>query len=99
MKSIDPLVWSACNAYLTHFNVPAFPPPLPHVMSPHGQDRAHRIGQTREVHIYRLVTSSSIEENILKKAQQKRHLDFLGGRERGELCDAAGANDDREKIR
>ncbi|CAN0437795.1 unnamed protein product, partial [Hapterophycus canaliculatus] len=41
------------------------------------QDRAHRIGQTREVHIYRLVTSSSIEENILKKAQQKRHLDFL----------------------
>lgn len=42
------------------------------------QDRAHRIGQTREVHIYRLVTSSSIEENILKKAQQKRHLDFLG---------------------
>ncbi|CAM9579113.1 unnamed protein product, partial [Laminaria digitata] len=46
-------------------------------MDAQAQDRAHRIGQTREVHIYRLVTSSSIEENILKKAQQKRHLDFL----------------------
>lgn len=50
----------------------------------HSQDRAHRIGQTREVHIYRLVTSSSIEENILKKAQQKRHLDFLGEQSKAE---------------
>lgn len=41
------------------------------------QDRAHRIGQTRDVHIYRLVTSSSIEENILVKAKQKQQLDFL----------------------
>lgn len=36
-----------------------------------------RIGQTREVHIYRLVTEHSIEENILTKAKQKRNLDFL----------------------
>lgn len=41
------------------------------------QDRAHRIGQTREVNIYRLVCSSTVEENILVKAKQKRHLDFL----------------------
>ncbi|CAN0229628.1 unnamed protein product, partial [Phaeothamnion confervicola] len=46
-------------------------------MDAQAQDRAHRIGQTRDVHIYRLVTRSTIEENILKKAQQKRHLDFL----------------------
>lgn len=39
--------------------------------------RAHRIGQTREVHIYRMVTEHSIEENILRKAKQKSNLDFL----------------------
>jgi hypothetical protein len=46
-------------------------------MDAQAQDRAHRIGQTREVHIYRLVCSSTIEENILIKAKQKQHLDFL----------------------
>ena len=46
-------------------------------MDAQAQDRAHRIGQTRDVHIYRLVTQHTIEENILVKAQQKRHLDFL----------------------
>ena len=29
------------------------------------------------MHIYRLVASDTVEENILVKAQQKRHLDFL----------------------
>jgi superfamily II DNA/RNA helicase len=46
-------------------------------MDAQAQDRAHRIGQTREVHIYRLVSQSTVEENILTKAKQKRHLDFL----------------------
>ena len=46
-------------------------------MDAQAQDRAHRIGQTREVHIYRLVCASTIEENILTKAMQKKHLDFL----------------------
>jgi hypothetical protein len=36
-----------------------------------------RIGQTREVHIFRLVTEHSIEENILLKARQKRNLDIM----------------------
>lgn len=39
------------------------------------QDRCHRIGQTRDVHIYRFVSEHTIESNILKKANQKRHLD------------------------
>jgi len=39
------------------------------------QDRAHRIGQTRDVHIYRLVSEYTIEANILRKANQKRMLD------------------------
>ncbi|CAH0479516.1 unnamed protein product [Peronospora belbahrii] len=46
-------------------------------MDAQAQDRAHRIGQTRDVHIYRLVSEHTVEENILCKAQQKRHLDFL----------------------
>ena len=39
------------------------------------QDRAHRIGQTRDVHIYRFVSEHTIEANILRKANQKRLLD------------------------
>ncbi|XP_050219671.1 protein PHOTOPERIOD-INDEPENDENT EARLY FLOWERING 1 [Mercurialis annua] len=46
-------------------------------MDQQAQDRCHRIGQTREVHIYRLISESTIEENILKKANQKRALDDL----------------------
>ena len=37
----------------------------------------HRIGQTREVHIYRLITEHTVEENILLKARQKRNLDII----------------------
>ncbi|WVW84227.1 hypothetical protein I302_106257 [Kwoniella bestiolae CBS 10118] len=40
-------------------------------------DRAHRIGQTREVHIYRFVSSHTVEENMLRKAEQKRMLDRM----------------------
>ena len=39
------------------------------------QDRCHRIGQTRDVHIYRLVSEHTIEANILRKATQKQMLD------------------------
>jgi helicase SWR1 len=39
------------------------------------QDRCHRIGQTREVHIYRLVSEYTIETNILRKSNAKRDLD------------------------
>eukprot|EP01059_Diplonema_ambulator_P008862 TRINITY_DN1862_c0_g1_i1.p1 TRINITY_DN1862_c0_g1~~TRINITY_DN1862_c0_g1_i1.p1 ORF type:complete len:1177 (+),score=291.91 TRINITY_DN1862_c0_g1_i1:1005-4535(+) len=38
------------------------------------QDRCHRIGQTRNVTVYRLISKHSIEENILVKARQKRTL-------------------------
>ncbi|KAI8141373.1 SNF2 family N-terminal domain-containing protein [Fennellomyces sp. T-0311] len=39
------------------------------------QDRAHRIGQTKEVRIFRLITENSIEENILARAQYKLDID------------------------
>ncbi|KAL3226671.1 hypothetical protein MRX96_024865 [Rhipicephalus microplus] len=46
-------------------------------MDAQAQDRCHRIGQTRDIHIYRLISGRTIEENILKKANQKRMLGDL----------------------
>ncbi|XP_043541465.1 helicase SRCAP-like [Chiloscyllium plagiosum] len=46
-------------------------------MDAQAQDRCHRIGQTRDVHIYRLISDRTVEENILKKANQKRMLGDL----------------------
>ena len=46
-------------------------------MDAQAQDRCHRIGQTRDVHIYRLVSERTIEENIIKKANQKKILGDL----------------------
>lgn len=41
------------------------------------EDRAHRIGQIRDVHIYRFVSKHTVEEALLRKANQKRSLDDL----------------------
>lgn len=41
------------------------------------QDRCHRIGQTKPVTIYRLITESTVEENILKKAKEKKSLNRI----------------------
>ncbi|KIO32390.1 hypothetical protein M407DRAFT_214347 [Tulasnella calospora MUT 4182] len=41
------------------------------------QDRAHRIGQTRPVLIFRLVSAHTIETHILDRATQKRKLEAL----------------------
>ncbi|KAJ7099423.1 SNF2 family N-terminal domain-containing protein [Mycena belliarum] len=41
------------------------------------EDRAHRIGQIRDVHIYRFVSQHTVEEAMLRKANQKRSLDDL----------------------
>ena len=46
-------------------------------MDAQAQDRCHRIGQTKDVHIYRLISKNTVEENILKKANQKRLLGDL----------------------
>ncbi|XP_034241206.1 chromodomain-helicase-DNA-binding protein 1 isoform X3 [Thrips palmi] len=41
------------------------------------QARAHRIGQKNQVNIYRLVTRSSVEEDIVERAKEKMVLDHL----------------------
>ncbi|PXF49007.1 Transcription regulatory protein SNF2 [Gracilariopsis chorda] len=45
------------------------------MMDLQAQDRAHRIGQTKEVRVYRLICSGSIEEKILKRANRKLQID------------------------
>lgn len=45
-------------------------------------DRVHRIGQTRQVTVYRLVCTNTVEERILIRAQQKhvlQHTVYAGG--------------------
>ena len=44
-------------------------------MDEQAKDRAHRIGQKREVRVYRLITTTKIEEGILSKATMKKDLD------------------------
>ncbi|KAL6812365.1 SNF2 family DNA-dependent ATPase [Trichoderma sp. SZMC 28015] len=41
------------------------------------QDRAHRIGQTRPVLVYRLATKGTVEESLLLSADAKRRLEKL----------------------
>ena len=37
-------------------------------------DRAHRLGQTKQVTVYRLVTKGTIEEKILNRAREKSEV-------------------------
>ncbi|KAK3723275.1 swr1 complex component [Vermiconidia calcicola] len=38
-------------------------------------DRAHRIGQVRDVEVFKMVSEKTVEENILRRAEQKSLLD------------------------
>lgn len=53
------------------------------------QDRAYRIGQTRDVHVTRLVAQGTLEEQQYTRQIYKAHLtqDTLGGNEKN--CDAS----------
>lgn len=37
-------------------------------------DRAHRLGQTKQVTVYRLVVKGTIEERILQRAREKSEV-------------------------
>merc|ERR1719420_2431669 len=41
------------------------------------QDRCHRIGQTKPVMVYRLVTKGTIDQMMVERAQAKRALERL----------------------
>ena len=81
------------------------------MMRPAYHHRAHRIGQIRDVHIYRFISQHTIEEALLRKANQKRSLDDIviqkgefdwrtlfteGGMTEGALTRALGEVEDAE---
>jgi ATP-dependent DNA helicase len=41
------------------------------------QDRCHRIGQSKPVIVYRLVTANTIDEKMIRTANSKRKLDKM----------------------
>ena len=63
------------------------------------QDRAHRIGQTRPVIIYRLATKGTVEQTLLEKADGKRRLEKLVI-QKGKFKNLRGAvnTDDMEEL-
>ncbi|XP_031397206.1 chromatin-remodeling ATPase INO80 isoform X1 [Punica granatum] len=51
-------------------------------------DRAHRLGQTKDVTVYRLICKETVEEKILQRASQKntvQQLVMTGGHVQGDL--------------
>ncbi|CAM6002370.1 unnamed protein product [Sphagnum balticum] len=53
-------------------------------------DRAHRIGQTKQVRVFRLITESTVEERIVERAEIKLRLDAVVIQQ-GRLADAQKA--------
>lgn len=54
-------------------------------------DRVHRIGQTKQVNVFRLVTENTVDERILQRAEIKLRLDRL-------VIQQGGANEKDVKI-
>ncbi|EGB07762.1 hypothetical protein AURANDRAFT_37691, partial [Aureococcus anophagefferens] len=58
--------------------------------------RVHRIGQTKPVHVYRLVTKGTVEERIVQRAEKKLYLDSMVNRDGARVAaaqDGAAAAD------
>ncbi|KAG9413917.1 hypothetical protein AC1031_013122 [Aphanomyces cochlioides] len=55
------------------------------------QDRCHRIGQTKDVVVYRLITENSFENRMLQRANAKRTLERVV-LSRGEFSSASGGS-------
>jgi len=60
-------------------------------------DRTHRIGQTRNVMVYRLIAKDTIEEKVLALARRKAEL-FAGVMDDGEAFGAALTADDLRAL-
>ena len=41
------------------------------------QDRAHRIGQKKQVRVFRFITENTVEERIVERAETKLRLDNI----------------------
>ena len=53
------------------------------------QDRAHRVGQTKQVRVFRFITASSVEEKIVERADKKLYLDAVVIQQ-GRLVESSG---------
>ena len=40
-------------------------------------DRAHRIGQKKQVYVYRMITDDSVDERIIERSELKMRLDSV----------------------
>ncbi|KAJ3176992.1 hypothetical protein HDU87_004708 [Geranomyces variabilis] len=68
------------------------------------EDRAHRVGQTREVRVMKMVLDKSVEQHILKRAEAKLKLDervqaeqqVAAVDENGEVKETAVADDEED---
>ncbi|KEG11953.1 putative transcription activator [Trypanosoma grayi] len=61
------------------------------------QDRAHRIGQKREVRVYRFVTDGTVEEKIYRRALKKLYLDAMVV-QHGRMQGRGGKNVSKEEL-
>ena len=60
-------------------------------------DRAHRIGQTKTVRVFRLITEHTVEERIVERAEMKLRLDHVVIQQ-GRLQEAATKLDKDEML-
>lgn len=60
-------------------------------------DRAHRIGQTKQVRVFRLITENTVEERIVERAEIKLKLDTVVIQQ-GRLVDSAVSKLGKEEM-
>lgn len=60
-------------------------------------DRAHRIGQKKQVRVFRLITENTVEERIVEKAEMKLRLDNVVIQQ-GRLVDAAATKLGKDEV-